>query len=95
MKLESALSKFRRFNGFDETNPVEQLRFFCSNAMSGDDWLDLEQFIDAVIKDKEDAIRAERESCAKVCEQFDDGGGAGESWAFRFAEKVRERSNKE
>lgn len=35
----------------DET-PLERLRFFCSLSMSGQDWLDVEQFFDALEKDK-------------------------------------------
>ena len=35
---------------------------------------------------------AEREACAKVCEDYDDDGGAGEAWAGRFAAVVRARS---
>ena len=34
---------------------------------------------------------AEREACAKVCEQYDDDGGAGETWGPRFAEIIRAR----
>ena len=34
---------------------------------------------------------AEREACAKVCEQYDDDGGAGETWGPRFAEIMRAR----
>jgi hypothetical protein len=35
---------------------------------------------------------AEREACAKVCEDYDDDGGAGEAWAGRFAAAIRARS---
>ena len=38
-------------------------------------------------------IAAERERCAKVCEDFDDEGGAGEAWAHRFAGAVRNAPN--
>ncbi len=30
----------------DEPDPIERLRFFCSLAMSGQDWLDSEPFFD-------------------------------------------------
>ena len=32
----------------DEFDPVERLRAFCSFAMDGPDWLDVEPFFDAV-----------------------------------------------
>ena len=35
------------------------------------------------------AVAEERERCAKVCEAFDDEGGAGEAWAQRVAGAVR------
>lgn len=34
----------------DATTPLERLRFFCSIAMSGQDWLDAEPFFDALEK---------------------------------------------
>ena len=36
---------------------------------------------------------AEREACAKVCEQYDDDGGAGETWGPRFADAIRARGS--
>lgn len=46
---KSALERIKENGGFDEEmNPVEQLRFFLSLALHGRDWLDVEQFIDAV-----------------------------------------------
>ena len=35
------------------TDPIEALRFFCSLAMNGQDWLDVEQFFDALNKEIE------------------------------------------
>ena len=34
--------------GTEETDPIERLRFFCSLAMNGRDWLDVEPFFDAL-----------------------------------------------
>ena len=34
---------------------------------------------------------AEREACAQLCEQYDDDGGAGETWGPRFADAIRAR----
>ena len=45
---KSALQKFNMFGGWTESDPLERLRFFCSQAMNGQDWLDVEQFFDAV-----------------------------------------------
>lgn len=41
--------------------------------------------------ERDAAVLAEREACAKVCENFDDDGGAGEAWASRFADAIRAR----
>lgn len=32
----------------DQEPPIERLRFFCSLAMNGQDWLDVEPFLDAI-----------------------------------------------
>jgi hypothetical protein len=32
----------------DETDPIERLRVFCSLAMNGQDWVDVEPFFDAI-----------------------------------------------
>lgn len=51
--------------------------------------------IDEPLTRFEALVRAdEREACAKVCEAFDDDGGAGEAWALRFAQVVRARGEK-
>ena len=39
--------------------PLERLRFFCSCAMTGQDWLDVERFFDDVRAELE-AARAKR-----------------------------------
>ena len=42
---ESAMSRYLRYmEGVKEPDPVERLRFFCSIAMNGRDWIDSEQF---------------------------------------------------
>jgi len=43
-----ALERFTELGGGEEADPVERLRFFCSLALSGQDWLDVEPFIDDV-----------------------------------------------
>ena len=35
--------------GEEPDDPVERLRFFCSLAMRGEDWLDVEPFFDAIL----------------------------------------------
>lgn len=48
---ETALQKFVRLNVADEVrSPLEQLRSFCSFAMSGQDWIDCEPFFDAIVE---------------------------------------------
>ena len=45
---ESAMRRFEYCDGREEPDPLERLRFFCSLAMCGQDWLDVEQFFDDV-----------------------------------------------
>ena len=46
---ESALEKYRRLGvDAEETGPIERLRTFCSFAMNGQDWLDVEPFFGAL-----------------------------------------------
>lgn len=48
MNEQTAFEKFYEFGGDEEPDPLERLRFFCSMAMKGQDWLDVEQFFDDV-----------------------------------------------
>lgn len=45
---ESARQRFDRLMQDDAASPLERLRFFCSLAMSGQDWIDVEPFFDAL-----------------------------------------------
>ncbi len=45
---KTALEKFYEFGGNKEPDPLERLRFFCSLAMEGQDWFDVEQFFDDI-----------------------------------------------
>ena len=45
---EPALSRFTDSGGYEEQDPIERLRFFCSLAMNGQDWLDVEPFFAAI-----------------------------------------------
>jgi hypothetical protein len=45
---EAALTRFYACEGDKEDSPLERLRFFCSLSMNGQDWLDSEQFFDAL-----------------------------------------------
>ena len=44
----TALERFQERGGHKEPIPLERLRFFCSLALDQQDWLDVEQFFDAV-----------------------------------------------
>lgn len=45
----TALELYKKYMEDDvEPVPLERLRFFCSLAMSGQDWLDVEPFFDDV-----------------------------------------------
>lgn len=48
MDSKSALQRFVECGGYEEEDPIERLRFFCSLSMSGQDWIDVEQFIDDI-----------------------------------------------
>ena len=37
-------------------------------------------------------VEAEREACAKLCEDYDDDRGTGETWGPRFAAIIRART---
>ena len=42
------LDEFKELGGFDEKDPIERLKFFCSLGLCSDDWLEVESFfIDA------------------------------------------------
>jgi hypothetical protein len=40
-------------SGLHDAPPLEQLRFYCSLAMTGQDWVDVEQFFDALPRSTE------------------------------------------
>ena len=46
---DTALSRLIGADGFTEDDPMERLRFFCSLAMNGQDWIDVEPFFGAVL----------------------------------------------
>lgn len=48
MADKTALERFKACEGDQLTDPVERLRFFCSFALTGQDWLDVEPFFDAL-----------------------------------------------
>ena len=50
----------------------------------------LEQYIQRKV---ERAVKAERKACAKLCEDYDDDRGTGETWGPRFAAIIRARKN--
>jgi hypothetical protein len=56
---ETALERFKRCGADEESNPVERLRAFCSFAMNGQDWIDVEPFFDAVLAQPEPRVTAD------------------------------------
>ena len=46
--MSTARERFYANGVTDELDPVERLRFFCSLAMSRQDWIDVEPFFDEV-----------------------------------------------
>lgn len=51
---ESALERFNKFGANEEQDALERLRFFCSLAMGSQDWIDVEQFFDAITAERPD-----------------------------------------
>lgn len=47
---ETALAQYTECDGDSETDPLERLRFFCSCAMKGQNWLDVERFFNDIRK---------------------------------------------
>lgn len=56
-------------------------------------WRSTMDVLEAERAERDAAVLAEREACAKECENFDDDGGAGEAWASRFAAAIRARGS--
>lgn len=57
--LEPNMSAKQRFDaacGADEADPIERLRFFCSLAMTGDDWIDVEPFFSDLVQAKAEQV---------------------------------------
>ena len=67
----NAKEKYDKFMAeCEEPDPIERLRFFCSLAMGGKNWIDVEKFFDDLIAERK-AIRAEAlEEAAKVCDWY-------------------------
>lgn len=49
----SAKERFYAASGEQEQDLIERLRFYCSIAMSGQDWIDVEPFFDAVTAERQ------------------------------------------
>lgn len=48
-----ALRRYKECGGDEEKGPIERLRFYCSLAMSGQDWLDVQPFFDDLEADRQ------------------------------------------
>jgi hypothetical protein len=70
---KTALAKFKECGGQDETDPVERLRFFCSLAMKGQDWLDVEPFFDAIKQQGEPVATVMRNKAGQIFMARPDG----------------------
>ena len=51
--MKTAKEQFYEHGGDEEEDPIERLRFFCSCAIHGQDWLDIEQFFDDITTQKD------------------------------------------
>lgn len=67
----NAKEKYDKFMAeCEEPDPIERLRFFCSLAMGGKNWIDVEEFFDDLIAERK-AIRAEAlEYAAQICDEI-------------------------
>lgn len=50
----TALEQFIRHGAMEENDSIERLRFFCSLAMANQDWIDSEEFFEAIITDRKE-----------------------------------------
>ena len=55
-----AIDRFHKCGGDSEQDPIERLRLFCSIAMNGQDWLDVEQFFDALRQQQSEPVACEK-----------------------------------
>lgn len=71
-KQASALSRYNQLmQPGEEPCPIERLRFFLSNALNAQDWLDVESFIDAVkAPQPAAAVGGASEDAAKIAEKW-------------------------
>lgn len=80
----------------DSVNIAGQLERFLALAIAAKD-AEHQQTLALQQRSYEREIRleveAEREACAKLCEDYDDDRGTGETWGPRFAALIRERGN--
>ena len=59
----------------------------------GGTWAGAMRLLEEYVKRRvERAVKAEREECAKLCEDYDDDRGTGETWGPRFAAIIRARN---
>lgn len=76
----SSIDKFNESEGVEELDPLERLRYFCSIAMSGDDWLEVGQFFDDINNPKTDSevsgLIDEVEEYISLCRKMDAYGDA-------------------
>lgn len=63
---KSAMTRYKEAGGHDEPNPLERLRFFCSLAMSGQDWLDSESLFDDLSKTKDFDFAIEDRAAGRI-----------------------------
>lgn len=63
----TAKARFDKAGGHEEPDPIERLRFFCSKAMSGQDWFDVERLFNDVVAER-DALNG-RLNCAEENEK--------------------------
>lgn len=89
----TALQEFNKCGGHEETSPLERLRFFCSLSMSGQDWLDVEPFFDALSEDKSSQTIKLRCKCGATfemgCAEFINRGGAHDTKHRVFIAELR------
>jgi len=53
----------------DKLEPIEQLRYFCSNHLPAEAWLDSEDYFEAVVAE----IKQLKKELSECIEMYDDG----------------------
>ena len=91
--MKYTIDEFKELGGYDEKDPLERLKFFCSLGLCSEDWLEVESFfIDA--QDKITDLEHQLSNCKDVLMDTHDYVADADNWLLvdRIHEAYREGS---